>query len=117
MAEAIWVLTRLASPLGQHSFTCSNCKKNVVTSPYTCFTDKGEFDMTSSVKGLLKEYPYCSKCGSKMIKDPQIRAKMAQNRRSEKAYRKYAETYRGPAPEVKDYWKVNEVVVLNEVPF
>lgn len=116
MPEATWVLTRLQDTIYcGHIFTCSKCR-NSVQIWNECFTDKGEYDMTAAVKSVLQTYPYCFKCGSKMHKDTQIRAKMTQHRHAEKAYRKYAETYRGPRPARKDVWTVDEIIALSDTP-
>ena len=116
MREATWVLTRLQDTIYcGHIFTCSRCH-NKVSERNCYFTDKGQYDMTATVKSLLQTYPYCYKCGSKMRKDTQIRAKMAQHRRAEKAYRKYAETYRGTPPARKESWAVDEVITLSDTP-
>ena len=114
MAEAIWVLTKLSRGLySKHEFTCSNCHKVVSEDSYS-FTANGEFAMGEINKELLKEYPYCCKCGCKMNKDPQTRTKMAQNRKSEKEYRKSTGL---PISTIKDSWKVKETAVLSDVPF
>lgn len=107
--EAVWVFTRLADGLQEHVFTCSCCKRKVGV--FNCyFTSKGDYDITSVNSYLMAEYPYCH-CGAKMKKDPQLRLKMSEYRRTRKAYLKYAETYTGVPVYAKRFWGVDDVII------
>ena len=101
---ATWVLTDTRG-LCHHTFTCSECGRIVTATKH--FNSEGYYDMRTTVKELMEDYPYCH-CGAKMNKDTQIRAKMSQMKKTHKLV---VDTWLTENPvREKTYWKVDEIV-------
>lgn len=101
---ATWILTDTRR-LFFHDFTCSECGRVVSATKH--FNDKGHYDMTATVKELMKDYPYCH-CGAKMNKDPQIRVKMSQMKKTHKLA---VATWLTNNPiREKECWHVGEII-------
>ena len=96
---ATWVLTDTRG-LCVHTFTCSECRRTVTATKH--FNSEGHYDMPTTVKELMEDYPYCH-CGAKMNKDPQIRAKMKQMKTTHELAKNSWDIHE------KNYWKVDEV--------
>ena len=101
--SAIWVLTDTRL-IGIITFTCSRCGRTLNEIAY--FDSNGHYDMKAITKELMEDYPYCH-CGAKMNKDPQIRAKMKQLKKTHELAKNSWDVHE------KNYWKVDEVVEVD----
>lgn len=105
---ATWVLTDTRG-LFVHTFTCSECGRIVTATKH--FNSEGHYDMQTTVKELMEDYPYCH-CGAKMKKDSQIKGKMTQMKNVHKLVAKDTWVDGHPVRE-KTFWKVDEKVEVD----
>lgn len=98
---ATWILTGLGlgNIILSDRFECSNCKNSVLADSH--INPRTGMCGIKGSSAVVKEYPYCYKCGRKMTKDPQAQAKVSESYQSWKKVGIY---------NMKRTWKADEVV-------